>query len=195
MAQPALEALVEALRRQPGVGPRSAQRIAHHLLQHDRPGMLQLARALEQAADKVGHCARCHAFSESPLCAVCQDPGRDSRMLCVVESEADQAAMERTGSYQGLYHVLKGRLSPIDGMGLESLGVEQLLQRAGEPGIEEVIMATGFTAEGEATAHALASALRARGVKVTRLARGVPAGSDIEFVDLSTIAHALSDRR
>lgn len=195
MAQPSLEALIEALRRQPGVGPRSAQRIAHHLLQHDREGMLRMATALQQAAQKVGHCARCHAFSESELCAVCEDPSRDARILCVVESEADQAAMERTGSYAGLYHVLKGRLSPLDGVGLESLGVEQLLQRAGQPQVEEVILATGFTAEGEATAHALAAALKARGVKVTRLARGVPAGSDIEFVDLSTIAHALSDRR
>ena len=195
MAQPVLEALIEALRRQPGVGPRSAQRIAHHLLQHDREGMLRLAAALQQAAQKVGHCDRCHAFSESALCAVCEDPSRDARILCVVESEADQAAMERTGSYAGLYHVLKGRLSPLDGVGLESLGVEQLLQRAAQPQVEEVILATGFTAEGEATAHALATALKARGVKVTRLARGVPAGSDIEFVDLSTIAHALSDRR
>ena len=195
MAQPALEALVESLRQLPGIGPRTAQRIAHHLLQHDRGGMRRLAAALEAAAERVGHCPGCRAFSESGLCAVCADPARDARLLCVVETEADQAAMERTGSYAGRYFVLKGRMSPLDGVGLEALGAGELLERAGRDPLEEVILATGFTAEGEATAQVLAEALKARGVRVSRLARGVPAGSDIEFVDPSTIAYALVDRR
>ncbi len=190
-----LPALVEALRRLPGVGAKSAQRMAHHLLQHDRDGALVLARALQAAAQRVGHCERCHTFSESLVCAVCADPGRDATQLCVVESPADQAALERTGSYRGLYGVLMGRLSPLDGIGPQAIGVPQLLERACDGVVQEVIIATGFTAEGEATAHALTQAFRARGLKVTRLARGVPVGSDLEYVDLGTIAHALADRR
>jgi recombination protein RecR len=194
-AQGALEALIEALRHLPGVGVKSAQRMAFHLLQHDRDGSLQLASALQAAVANVRHCERCHTFSEAPLCHICGDPQRDARQLCVVETPADQAALERTGSYRGLYFVLMGRLSPLDGVGAREIGAEALMQRAGEETLEEVILATSFTAEGEATSHVLAEALRSRGLKVTRLARGVPAGSELEYVDLSTIAHALVDRR
>jgi recombination protein RecR len=194
VAASSLDDLVEALRRLPGVGQKSAQRMAFHLLQHDRDGAQRLARALQAATASVRHCERCHTFTESPLCATCQDPQRDARQLCVVETPADQLAMERTGSYRGHYFVLMGRLSPLDGVGVADIGARQLLERATEPGVEEVILATSFTAEGEATAHALGEALRAQGLTVTRLARGVPVGSELEFVDLSTIAHALADR-
>ena len=172
--EPRLPALIEALRRLPGVGVKSAHRIAFHLLQHDRSAAIGLARALEEAVTHVGHCERCHTFSESLRCAVCADPSRDARLLCVVETPADQAAMERTGSYRGHYYVLMGRLSPLDGQGPDRIDAQGLLERATEAGVEEVILATGFTAEGEVTAHALSEALRRRGVKVTRLARGVP---------------------
>ncbi len=193
--EPALAALIDALRRLPGVGAKSAQRMAYHLLQHDRAGAQQLSAALAGAAQRIGHCARCHTFTEAPVCDLCLDAGRDARQLCVVESPADQGALERTGSYRGLYFVLMGRISPLDGIGASDIGVAPLLERATDGLVDEVILATGFTAEGEATAHALAQALRARGLKVTRLARGVPAGSEIEYVDLGTIAHALVDRR
>jgi recombination protein RecR len=195
LAEPSLTALVDALRRLPGVGVKSAQRMAFHLLQHDRDGALRLAHALETAVRQVGHCERCHTFSEAPVCATCLDERRDSRLLCVVETPADQAALERTGSYHGLYFVLLGRISPLDGVGARDIGVAELLHRVGDGTVEEVILATSFTAEGEATAHLLGQALRERGLKVTRLARGVPAGSELEYVDLSTIAHALVDRR
>lgn len=189
-----LDALIDALKRLPGVGQKSAQRMAFHLLQHDRAAMQGLAQALRAAGEDIKHCQRCHTFSETELCAVCADPDRDARLLCVVESPADQAALERTASYRGYYFVLLGRLSPLDGIGTRDIGVAQLLDRAME-GVEEVILATSFTAEGEATAHVLAEALRARGIRSTRLARGVPVGSELEYVDLSTIAHALVDRR
>ncbi len=189
-----LDALIDALKRLPGVGQKSAQRMAFHLLQHDRAAMQGLAQALRAASEDIKHCQRCHTFSETELCAVCADPDRDARLLCVVESPADQAALERTASYRGYYFVLLGRLSPLDGIGTRDIGVAQLLDRAKE-GVEEVILATSFTAEGEATAHVLAEALRARGIRSTRLARGVPVGSELEYVDLSTIAHALVDRR
>jgi recombination protein RecR len=191
----ALDSLIEALRRLPGVGAKSAQRMAFHLLQHDREGARRIALALQEAVAQVGHCERCNTFSQMRLCAICADPERDMRQLCVVETPADQAALERTGSYRGHYFVLMGRLSPLDGLGTGDIGAEALLERASQPGLEEVIFATSFTAEGEATAHVLAEALRARGIKATRLARGVPAGSELEYVDLSTIAHALVDRR
>ncbi|MFT7722040.1 MAG: recombination mediator RecR [Roseateles sp.] len=191
----ALDTLVEALKRLPGVGQKSAQRMAYHLLQHDRQAMPRLAGALTAAAEGIGHCQRCHTFSETPVCGVCADPQRDARLLCVVETPADQAALERTGSYRGCYFVLLGRLSPLDGVGTRQIGAAELLARASEDGVEEVILATSFTAEGEATAHVLGEALRARGLKATRLARGVPVGSELEYVDLGTIAHALSDRR
>ena len=190
-----LDALIEALRRLPGVGVKSAQRMAFHLLQHDREGALRIASALQGAVNQVRHCVRCHTFTEGDVCDVCSDARRDARQLCVVETPADQAALERTGSYRGLYYVLMGRLSPLDGVGTRDIGAHALLERATDGVVEEVILALSFTAEGEATAHVLSEAMRARGVRVTRLARGVPAGSELEYVDLSTIAHALVDRR
>jgi recombination protein RecR len=195
MSEPSLTALIDALRRLPGVGVKSAQRMAFHLLQHDREGALRLSSALTGAVNNMRHCARCHTFSEHELCEVCSNSQRDASKLCVVETPADQAALERTGSYRGLYFVLMGRLSPLDGVGARDVGVPELLERASDGKVQEVILALGFSAEGEATAHALSQALRARGLTVTRLARGVPAGSELEYVDLSTIAHAMSDRR
>jgi recombination protein RecR len=195
MSEPRLLTLVEALRALPGVGVKSAQRMAFHLLQHDREGALRLAAALDGAVHDIRHCERCHTFTEHALCGVCADPARDASQLCIVETPADQSALERTGSYRGLYFVLMGRLSPLDGVGVRDIGVEQLLERVEREPVAEVILATSFTAEGEATAHVLGEALRARGLKVSRLARGVPAGSELEYVDLSTIAHALADRR
>ncbi len=195
MAEPALEGLIDALRRLPGVGLKSAQRMAFHLLQHDRDGARRLAQALGHAVQQMRHCELCHTFTENPVCSTCLDGRRDARLLCVVETPADQAAVERSGSYKGLYFVLMGRVSPLDGVGASDIGAAQLLERAVDGIVQEVILATGFTAEGEVTAHALAQALKARGLAVTRLARGVPAGSELEYVDLSTLAHALGDRR
>lgn len=190
-----LDALVQALKRLPGVGVKSAQRMAFHLLQHDRAGAQTLARALHEATTHVHHCERCHTFTESAVCATCLDNRRDHSQLCVVETPADQSAMERTGAYKGLYFVLMGKLSPMDGIGPNDLGLKKLFERACDGVVQEVILATNFTAEGEATAHVIAEGLKARGVKPTRLARGVPVGSELEYVDLGTIAHALVDRR
>ena len=190
-----LDVLIQALKRLPGVGIKSAQRMAFHLLQHDRGGAQALARALEQAVGNTRHCERCHTFTEGAVCATCLDPRRDHSKLCVVETPADQSALERTGAYQGLYFVLMGKLSPLDGIGPHDIGLKKLFHRACDAQVHEVILATNFTAEGEATAHVISEALRARGVQVTRLARGVPAGSELEYVDLGTIAHALVDRR
>jgi recombination protein RecR len=191
----AVDALIQALRRLPGVGVKSAQRMAFHLLQHDRAGAQTLARALQEASSHVHHCERCHTFTESTVCATCQDARRDHSQLCVVETPADQSAMERTGAYKGLYFVLMGKLSPLDGVGPNDLGLKKLFERACDGVVQEVILATNFTAEGEATAHVIAEGLKARGIKPTRLARGVPVGSELEYVDLGTIAHALVDRR
>jgi recombination protein RecR len=190
-----LAALIDALRRLPGVGVKSAQRMAYHLLQHDRAGAELLAQALHSAVANVRHCERCHTFTEAPVCSTCLDPSRDGRQLCVVETPADQAAVERTGSFRGLYFVLMGHLSPLDGVSTRDIGIAQLLERVADGVVQEVIVATNFTAEGEATAHVVAEALKARGIKATRLARGVPIGSELEYVDLGTIAHALVDRR
>ncbi len=201
MAERSLDALIDALRRLPGVGVKSAQRMAFHLLQHDREGAQRLAQALQAATLAVQHCERCHTFTEARICGTCSDAQRDARQLLVVETPADQAAVERSGSYRGLYFVLMGRLSPLDGIGLADIGVHPLLARASDGLVHEVILATGFSAEGEATAHVLAQALRSlpgadgAPLVVTRLARGVPVGSELEYVDLSTLAHALSDRR
>ncbi|MFN5167799.1 MAG: recombination mediator RecR, partial [Pseudomonadota bacterium] len=166
MAEPALEGLIEALRRLPGVGPRSAQRMAWHLLQHDRAGAARIADALTAALSKMRHCTRCHTFTESDVCATCSDPRRDPTQLAVVETPADQAALERSGGYKGLYFVLMGRFSPLDGVGAADLGAGRLLDRAGDGVVREVILATGFSAEGELTAQALMAALKARGLKV-----------------------------
>ncbi len=191
----ALEALIEALRRLPGVGAKSASRMAFHLLQHDREGAMVLSQALSGAVDRVGHCERCHTFSEHALCDTCSDPSRDASRLCVVETPADQSALERTLSYKGLYFVLMGHLSPLSGVGPRELDLQRLMARACDGQVQEVILATNFTAEGETTAHALSTALKKRGLQVSRLARGVPIGSELEYVDLGTIAHALADRR
>ncbi|MGE0329550.1 MAG: recombination mediator RecR [Ramlibacter sp.] len=190
-----LEALVQALRRLPGVGVKSASRMAFHLLQHDREGAQMLSQALHQAAGTVRHCSQCHTFTDSEVCATCLDPQRDATKLCVVETPADQSAVERTSAYRGLYFVLMGKLSPLDGIGPRDIGLQKLFDRATGGTVQEVILATNFTAEGEATAHVIGEALKARGLQVTRLARGVPAGSELEYVDLGTIAHALVDRR
>ena len=190
-----LDVLIQALKRLPGVGVKSAQRMAFHLLQHDREGALNLARALQTAVGNMQHCERCHTFTEAPICATCLDAKRNHSQLCVVETPADQSALERTGAYRGLYFVLMGKLSPLDGIGPHDIGLKKLFDRALDGQVEEVILATNFTAEGEATAHVISEALKARGLRMTRLARGVPAGSELEYVDLGTIAHALVDRR
>ena len=195
MADSTLNALIEALRRLPGVGVKSASRMAFHLLQHDREGAQLLAQALQQAAGRIRHCSLCHTFTEDEVCGTCQDPRRDASKLCVVETPADQAAVERTAAYRGRYFVLMGKLSPLDGIGPKDIGLAKLFDRATDGQVQEVILATNFTAEGEATAHVIGEALKQRGLKVTRLARGVPAGSELEYVDLGTIAHALVDRR
>jgi len=195
VTEPALDGLVDALRRLPGVGQKSAQRMAYHLLQHDRESARRLAGALTHAVQSMRHCQRCHTFTENELCSTCSDTRRDASLLCVVENPADQAAVERSNSYKGLYFVLMGRISPLDGVGVDAIGAAPLLDRAVDGVVQEVIMATGFTAEGEVTAHALSQALKTRGLKVTRLARGVPVGSELEYVDLGTLAHALGDRR
>lgn len=203
----ALEGLTEALRRLPGVGVKSAARMAFHLLQNDKPGAMQIAKAIEHAVLSVKHCALCNTLTEQDICNTCQNPQRDRSKLCVVETPADQAALERTLAYQGLYYVLMGKLSPLDGVGPHDIGLQTLFDRvlprnaqvehlpAGQCEVKEVILATNFTAEGEATAHVISQALKSRGIQVTRLARGVPVGSELEYVDLGTIAHALVDRR
>jgi recombination protein RecR len=191
----ALDALVRALQRLPGIGVKSASRMAFHLLQHDRDGAQQLAQALQQAVHDVRHCALCNTFTEDEICPTCLDPQRDAGLLCVVETPADQAALERTGAYRGRYFVLMGRISPLDGIGAHDIALRRLFERVAHEPPREVILATNFTAEGEATAHVIAQALRTLDVKVTRLARGVPIGSELEYVDLGTIAHALVDRR
>ncbi|MDR2154800.1 MAG: recombination mediator RecR [Burkholderiaceae bacterium] len=190
-----LDTLIQSLRRLPGVGVRSAQRMAFHLLQHDRAGAELLAHALQQAVAQIRHCTQCHTFTEAEICATCLDPRRDASKLCVVETPADQAALERTSAFRGRYFVLMGRLSPLEGIGPRDIGVQRLIARASDGVVQEVILATNFTAEGETTAHVIGQALKNRGLTVTRLARGVPAGSELEYVDLGTIAHALADRR
>jgi recombination protein RecR len=190
-----LSSLIEALRRLPGVGAKSAARMAYHLMQHDRDGAVLLARALEGAVNAVKHCQRCHTFTELEVCNTCMDSTRDAAKLCVVETPADQAALERTGAYKGYYFVLMGKISPLDGVGPKEIGAQKLIERATQPQVQEVILATNFTAEGEATAHIIGTLLKSRGLTVTRLSRGVPIGSELEYVDLGTIAHALEDRR
>lgn len=192
---PGLDTLIEALRVLPSVGPRSAQRMAYHLLQHDRAGAEFLARALRGALDAVRHCARCNNFTEGELCALCRSPGRDPSLLCVVETPADLAMVEQTLSYSGLYFVLMGRLSPLDGVGPRDIGLDRLLERATDGAVREVVLATNFTNEGEATAHYVAEMLRARGIKASRIARGVPLGGELEFVDVGTLSQAMLDRR
>jgi recombination protein RecR len=190
-----LDFLTEALRRLPGVGPKSAQRMAFHLLQHDREGASMLSRALYQAVEAVHHCAMCNTFSELEVCELCADPERDHALLCVVETPADQLMIEQTLTWKGLYFVLMGRLSPLDGIGPRDLHLEKLVSRATDGLVNEVVLATNFTNEGEATAHYISEMLKARGLKVSRLARGVPVGGELEYVDAGTIARAMLDRR
>jgi recombination protein RecR len=181
----------------PGIGPRSAQRIVFHLLQFDRPLATVLGRALLDAVDRVDHCARCNTLSEQPLCETCADPKRTPDLLCVVESPADQLVIEQSLAYAGLYFVLLGRLSPLDGVGPREIQMDRLLERVGDGVVREVIVATSFTPEGDATAHYIGELARARdpSIKVTRLARGVPAGAELEYTDVNTIAQAMLDRR
>mgnify|MGYP001768886687 FL=1 len=190
-----LGALIEALRALPGVGPKSAARMAYHLLQRDRNGAARLSLALTGALERLHHCQRCNNFSEAPVCEICASPRRDHRQLCVVEMPADLNRLEETQAYQGLYFVLMGRRSPLDGIGPREIGLERLIERARDGVTEEVILATNFTAEGEATAHYAGELLKSRGLKVSRIARGLPAGGELEHVDGMTIAQALLDRR
>ncbi len=190
-----LDRLIVALRVLPGVGPRSAQRMAYYLLQHDRPGAEALAQSLLAALSAVRHCARCNSFTEEEVCALCRSPRRDAALLCVVETPADLAMVEQTLSFSGMYFVLMGRLSPLDGVGPRDIGLDRLLERATDGVVQEVILATNFTNEGEATAHYVAEMLRARGVRATRIARGVPLGGELEYVDIGTLSQALLDRR
>lgn len=190
-----LDALTLALRRLPGVGPKSAQRYAFHLLQNDREGARHLSEALTAALTGLRHCQRCNTFSDQDVCETCSSTRRDPALLCVVETPADQLMVEQTLAFEGLYFVLMGRLSPLDGVGPGDIGLERLLERAGDGVVTEVILATNFTQEGEATAHYLGELLRARGLAVSRLARGVPMGGELEYVDASTIAQAMRDRR
>lgn len=190
-----LDRLLEALRVLPGVGPRSAQRMAYHLLQHDRSGAEQLSKALAEALARVRHCTLCNNYSEDEVCALCRSPRRDRSMLCVVETPADLSMVEQTAAYSGMYFVLMGRLSPLDGVGPRDIGLERLLARAANGEVVEVVLATNFTNEGEATAHYIAEMLRARSIRVSRIARGVPLGGELEYVDAGTLSQALLDRR
>ncbi|QIM50136.1 recombination protein RecR [Pusillimonas sp. DMV24BSW_D] len=190
-----LKTLVDALKRLPGVGVRSARRMAYHLLQHDKSGALTIADALTHAVSNLRHCLRCNNFTEAEVCSVCAGARRDPTLLCVVETPADQNMLESSHGYRGLYYVLMGRLAPLEGVGPVELQFERLLTRATDGVVKEVILATNFTPEGETTAHYLTELMRARGLTVSRLARGVPAGSELEYVDASTLAWALIERR
>ncbi len=192
---PSLDFLTEALRRLPGVGPKSAQRMAYHLMQHDREGAALLGRALTQAVENIQHCSRCNTFTEHAICETCLNDNRDASLLCVVETPADQLMIEQTLTYKGLYFVLMGRLSPLDGIGPKDIHLEKLVTRATDGVVNEIVLATNFTNEGEATAHYISETLKARGLKVSRLARGVPVGGELEYVDAGTIARAMLDRR
>lgn len=196
MAVPStLDELIAALRCLPGVGPKSAQRMAYHLLQHDPHGAERLAQALDQALKTLRRCNRCNNFTEAEVCDRCLSPKRDPSQLCVVEMPADLNTMEQTHAYNGLYYVLMGRLSPLDGVGPRELAFDRLLARAADGVVKEVILATNLTHEGEATAHYLSEMLHARGIKVSRIARGLPLGSEIEYSDAASVAQALLERR
>lgn len=192
---PLIEGLIEALRCLPGVGPKSAQRMAYHLLERNRDGARRLARALEEAVERVGRCRSCRTLSETEICRLCASDKRDAGQLCIVESPADVQAIEQTTSYQGLYFVLMGHLSPLDGIGPEEIGLDTLGQRFRDGVVNEVILATNPTVEGEATAHYIADMARQHGVKASRIAYGVPFGGELEYVDSGTLSHAISGRR
>ena len=190
-----LDALIEALRCLPGVGPKSAQRMAYYLMQRDRPGAGQLAEALQHALSALRHCQRCNTFTEDEICDRCRSPKRDASLLCVVETPVDMNMMEQTHAYSGLYYVLMGRVSPLDGIGPRELKLEQLLARACDGVVQEVILATNFTNEGEATAHYVSEMLKRHDLRVSRIARGVPVGGELEYVDAGTLAQAVRERK
>ena len=190
-----LEELMDALRCLPGIGPKAAQRIAYHLLQYDRPGAQRLGGALVRALQAIRRCALCNSFTEDELCALCASHRRDRSLLCVVETPADLLMMEQTLAYSGLYFVLMGRLSPLDGIGPREIGLDVLQRRACDGAVKEVIVATNFTNEGEATAHYVGEMLHGRGLRVSRIARGIPVGGELEYVDTGTLAQALVERR
>lgn len=195
--QDALQRLVQGLRVLPGVGPKSAQRMAFHLLQHDRNGAALLGQSLLDAVNHIHHCSLCNTFSEMDICVTCADDRRDPSILCVVETPADQLMVEQTLTYKGLYFVLMGRLSPLDGLGPNEIHLDRLIERvekSKEP-VSEVVLATNFTSEGEATAHYIGEMMKSRGIKVSRIARGVPVGGELEYVDASTLARAMMDRK
>ena len=190
-----LDSLIESLKCLPGVGPKSAQRMAFHLLQRNREGAKTLAANLERAAKEIGHCASCRTFTEHELCAICSNNSRVREQICIVESPADVFTIEKSTDYKGLYFVLMGRLSPLDGIGPKELGLDVLEKRLAEQEIEEMILATNSTVEGEVTAHVLSEMARKHEVKTTRLAQGVPVGGELEFVDQNTIAQAFNARK
>ena len=190
-----LEELIEALRCLPGVGPKSSQRMTYYLLQHDRQGAARLSAALATALSKIQHCQKCNSFTEEVLCDLCASPNRDAATLCVIEMPADLMMMEQTQVYRGLYFVLMGRLSPLDGIGPKELYLDRLIKRASDGVVKEVLLATNFTVEGEATAHYIGELLKEKGIKVTRIARGVPVGGELEHTDTGTLAQAVLERR
>jgi len=190
-----LAELIEALRCLPGVGAKSAQRMAFHLLERDRQGGMRLSKVLDSAMQRIGHCARCRNFSEAELCALCASPARDAHTLCIVETPADLLAIEQATGFRGRYFVLMGRLSPLDGLGPEELGRDLLERRLREGEVQELVIATNPTVEGEATAHWLSGLARAASIRATRLAHGVPLGGELEYVDRGTLAHAFGSRQ
>ena len=189
-----LEQLIEAFRVLPGVGQKTAQRMAYHVLERGRDGGLRLSQALAEAVEQVGHCEQCRDFSETAICALCASPSRDRQTLCAVESPADRLAVESATGYRGLYYVLQGRLSPLDGIGPRELGLESLDARLAQGEVRELIIATNSTVEGEATAHYLAQLARRHGVRASRLAQGLPLGGELEYVDRGTLSHAFGSR-
>ncbi len=190
-----LAALIDALRCLPGVGPKSAQRMAFHLLQRDQDGALRLAEAMRAAIERTRHCAKCNTFSELDICEICAHPKRDKSLLCVVESPSDLLMMEQTQTYRGLYFVLMGKLSPLDGIGPREIHLDRLQRRVRDGLVQEVILATNFTVEGEATSHYISEMFMEDGIRVSRIARGLPVGGELEYVDSNTLAQALLDRR
>ncbi|MGH8467531.1 MAG: recombination mediator RecR [Gammaproteobacteria bacterium] len=192
---PLIEELIYALRCLPGVGPRSAQRMAFHLLERNREGAQRLAHALLAAMAGVNHCHRCRNLSEVALCAICASERRDPSVLCVVENPADVQSIEQAAAFQGKYFVLMGRLSPLDGVGPEAIGIDKLKNLLSGGEVKEVIIATGATAEGEATAHYIGEVARAVGLRATRIAHGIPVGGELEYVDSTTLSHAIACRR
>ena len=194
-APSSLDALVHALRCLPGVGPKSAQRMAYHLLQRDQEGAMRLSDSIRSAVDRIRHCAMCNTFTEAEICEICSSPKRDKSLLCVVESPGDLLRMEQAQSYRGLYFVLMGRLSPLDGIGPREIHLDRPQRRASDGIVKEVILATNFTVEGEATAHYIGEMLGELGLQVTRIARGLPVGGELEHVDSGTLAQALIERR